>query len=379
MSYDRDKMMPDWINLPAAFSFLSRLKGDRTASVALIFATSLVVVVPAIGVAVDVGRAVHFKTALQSAADDAALAGATVFKQSNSTSTTVAATTAKNFMNQAIAALPPNTSITAANASVQGSSTTSYTVNVTATRGVATTFLSPVMKTMSISVSATAKVTFYPGVPASGSSTSGNLAPVVASSDAGDNNILYMYAIPADGSIPKPSDLVMIYNNDPAQAANNPKTPPAVALTSPNQKIGFALMNKTGALHPYGSNAEGAPQGSVHWMYSHLNPPSKLAYPSATQDCSLETADMTNSKTPTAAAPSTGKCFSTTPGQYTQNFQLDCTKNAGKIIRYYWNDMGGTTDDRDYNDAAYSVSCPASTTGSGSGATIVAGPVVLIK
>jgi hypothetical protein len=353
---------------------LSCLTKDRTASVSIIFASSMVVVIPAIGVAVDVSREVQFKTALQSAADNAALAGASVY--TTAANQAAAISTATNYMKQAIAALPASTQV--ADVTVSAASTSNgFTIQVGATRAVATTFLAPVMDSIKIAASATAEnpltntATVNVGQPSSGS------GPLVSSSDAGDHNVIYMYAIPADNSAPKDADLVQIFDNDPSKANSNPKTVSLTALAS--QNIGFALKNTTGGLHPYGTNGYQGKQGTTHMMYSHLNPPSKIAYPSQTKNCLVETNDVTSSPTSTAAAPSSGSCFSTKPGQYTQNLSLDCNKSAGKIIRYYWNDMGGPSDDHDYNDAAYSVQCPSapSTQANNSGN----GPkgVVLIK
>jgi hypothetical protein len=257
------------------------------------------------------------------------------------------------------------------------SGTVGYTVQVSATRSMGTTFLSPVMPTITVSASATAKVPLYNKVTIGLSGSGLNTGPLVASSDAGDNNIIYMYAIPVDNSVPKQSDLVMLYNNDPAQKNNNPTS--ATLQVQANQNIGFALMNKTGALSYYGPNGYGGQKNSVHWMYSHLQPPSKQAYPSVTQNCLIETSDISKNPTSTAAAPNTGSCFSTTPGKYTQNLQLDCTKNAGKVIRYYWNDMGGQKDDHDYNDMAYSVQCPKQAVISNQNPDGGNGAVVLIK
>ena len=50
-------------NFKTVISLLMRLKSDRKANVGMIFAASMVAVVPAIGVAVDMSREVRFKTA----------------------------------------------------------------------------------------------------------------------------------------------------------------------------------------------------------------------------------------------------------------------------------------------------------------------------
>jgi Flp pilus assembly protein TadG len=333
------------------------------------FAFSLVAVVPAIGIAVDVSRAVQFRTALQNAVDNAALAGASAFITSTDASNGTAAAT--NYLTKALAAMPGGASGDGAPTITPTVSTgNGNTVRIDASRSLPMTFLSPIMSAMKISVTATAlnnpPSTAYVG----GTNPPPNTPPLKASSDASDHNIIYMYPIPADGSAPKDSDLTMIYDNSPSATANQS----SVSLTvQPGTKIGFALKNITGGLSPYpapGKNGYGASNGSVHWIYSHMNPPSKVAYgASATnsQDCSVETADVTSNPVglSTANAPKSKTCFSST-SSYAQNLSLDCAHSVGKSIRFYWNDMGGAKDDKDYNDAAYTVSCttPAGTNGS---------------
>jgi hypothetical protein len=46
------------------------------------------------------------------------------------------------------------------------------------------------------------------------------------------------------------------------------------------------------------------------------------------------------------------------------NADPSCSDLSGNSYKYYWNDMGGTTDDLDYNDMEYTFSCSG---GSGSG------------
>ena len=36
-------------------------------------------------------------------------------------------------------------------------------------------------------------------------------------------------------------------------------------------------------------------------------------------------------------------------------------------LTYYWNDMGGATDDKDYNDAVYTVTCSQVSSGTSKG------------
>jgi hypothetical protein len=60
------------------------------------------------------------------------------------------------------------------------------------------------------------------------------------------------------------------------------------------------------------------------------------------------------------------------------NAQVSCSQRAGQTIGFFWNDMGGPSDDLDYNDAQYKFSCASSSGSSGSGS---GGPtsVVLIQ
>jgi Flp pilus assembly protein TadG len=338
---------------------LLTLVRDRKAAVSVMFAVSLIALVPAIGIAVDFGRIVTFKSALQNAADSAALAGASAYTDTTMQSTAV--TTANNYMNRAIAGLPSNNGVTVT-PPVTGTltslgSTTGFTVKVAATGSINTTIMSAVMKTVTVSVTATAENPILIV----------NIAKSQFSSDASDRNLVYAYAIPLDNSLPKSSDLKLIADN---ASTSNP-TQVQVKLAA-SQNMGFALRNITGGKNGYGKNSYAAPQNSTNTFYSQstqvslnttqTDSTSKAKYAANTKNCSLISSDVgsgTAGQSSTAGAPTTGSCSSTTPGQYTQNMKLDCTKNHGETIRYYWNDMGGpTSDDKDYNDMIYNVTCP---------------------
>ena len=62
--------------------------------------------------------------------------------------------------------------------------------------------------------------------------------------------------------------------------------------------------------------------------------------------------------------PASSQCFTTLPSYAYPS----CAQLNGQYANYYWNDMGGTTDDKDYNDAEISAKCSA---GSGNTATSV--------
>lgn len=359
---------------------LSHLHKDRVASVSVMFAFSLVAVVPAIGIAVDVSRAVQFRTALQNAVDNAALAGASAFI--TSTDATSGTSAASNYLTKALAAMPGGASgdgtptITPTVSTGNGN-----TVRIDAARSLPMTFLSPIMPAMKISVTATALNNPQSTAFVGGTNPPPNTPPLKASSDAGDHNMIYMYPIPADGSAPKDSDLTLIYDNHPADPTVNL---PSVSLTvQPGTKIGFALKNVTGGIHDYGTNGYGGVSGSTHWIYSHMSPPSKLAYgasATSSKDCAVMTNDVTSNPVglSTSNAPVTGSCFASTSTRV-QNLSLDCAHNVGKSIRYYWNDMGGPRDDKDYNDAAYTVSCTAAASTSGSSNANAPKGVILIQ
>ncbi len=61
--------------------------------------------------------------------------------------------------------------------------------------------------------------------------------------------------------------------------------------------------------------------------------------------------------------PTSGSCFSSRPS----NSVFSCKSIGSQYLTFYWNDMGGNPDDKDYNDAEISVSC--SGTGTGNTAT----------
>src|SRR5438128_15525 len=122
---------------------IRRFIAHRDGAVGITFAVSLIALVPAVGTAIDYGRAVQFKTALQNAADNAALAGASAYISSSTASNAQAI--AANYMNAAIALLPANNGVTSptptTNVLTSSGQTTGYTVTATASGSIATTFM----------------------------------------------------------------------------------------------------------------------------------------------------------------------------------------------------------------------------------------------
>ena len=316
------------------------LRTDRRAGVALLTALGMVPMLLSVGIAIDLSRVTAFRIALQNAADSAALAGAAVYSSSGKSSAAVTAAT--NYMTQAEAELPANDGVTfTATPAIQtnpAGATTGYTVSVTASAAVPTTVMSLVTPSVSTSVSAGA---LNPEVSISASL--GNWK-----SSAWDANTIYWYVVPSNGSLPASTDLHALFTNDGPQ----PTSLPSITVTA-GQSIGFALKNVTGGIQGYGPNQYGSQQGHTNWIYSQLSPPSKSAYPSEPANCSLEVVVATSADpNPTETA---GSCSSATPA----NATLNCQQLPGQTIYYFWNDMGGSVDDKDYNDAQYSVTCPA--------------------
>ena len=174
--------------------FPLRLLGrDDTGAIAVTFALMLIPLLLAIGAAVDFSRGQQFRSALQQAADSAALAGASAYVNAAAAST--ATTVANASMTASITQLPPYTgtvtfTATPSTAIVNGS--TGYQMSVTAQGSVSTTVLA--LLTSSIATSATAE--------AMNSPIAMTVVPPSGTSNASDTNTVYWYVVPADGSLP---------------------------------------------------------------------------------------------------------------------------------------------------------------------------------
>ena len=318
----------------------SGFAADRRGTVAVLTGLMVLPLMFSAGVAVDLTRATAFRAALQNAADSAALAGAAAYVDAAHASAATAAATA--YLQQAEAGLPPNRgvsfTVTPAVLTNAAGQTTGYTMTVAAQAQVATTLMSLAVASMPAVARATAE---NPVVTVN--ATLGNWK-----SSAADANTIYWYVVPPNGALPAAADLHALFTNTgPA-----PTTLPAIQVTA-SQKIGFALRNVTGGITGYGPNQYGSPQGQTNWLYSQLSPPSASAYPTLAQNCALEVAVATTTNpTPTQTG---GSCSAATPALGT----ISCAEAAGQTVFYFWNDMGGSTDDYDYNDAQYSLTCTA--------------------
>jgi Flp pilus assembly protein TadG len=133
---------------------------DTRAGVLMLMAFSLLALAAASGAAIDFARGLNFKLALQAATDAAALAGATEYL--NTTSSTKAKSLATSYITNALNALPPsNTVTTNVTTSVTG---TTYTVVVTATASIKASFLGVIENTIPVSVSSTASSDGAPNI-----------------------------------------------------------------------------------------------------------------------------------------------------------------------------------------------------------------------
>ena len=307
-----------------------KFASDTKAVTAVWLAIMIVPLILAVGGAVDVGRAITVKTQLQRAADSAALAGATIYTSSSTAS--AATTAATNYMNQAISALRGGASATftvVLSTVTASSTTTDYVVTVKASASLNTTIMNVVQSLMNVGASAVADNPVYVV----------KLSLNSFSSSAADGDIVYYYIVPSDGSAP--TTMTKIFNNE---VTTSSQSAISVSLTA-GQSLGFALKNITGDQTFYPLNGYGGLYESTHVFYSHMSPPSIIAYPLVTQNCSLQiVTSLSNVKM---------GCQSTTPALG----KFNCA-SAGTTPYYFaWNDMGGLVDDKDFNDAVFKVGC----------------------
>jgi Flp pilus assembly protein TadG len=335
-----------------------------------------------VGAAVDYARLEQFKTQLQATVDSAALSGAAAYVDSSSASN--AQTVANNYLTSNIGLLPShigNVTTSAAAAQVTSGSNQGYTVTVTATATIGTTFMRMVTSTLNVSVSATA---VNPIVQITISTSNFN-------SSAADLNTLWYWLI--NSSSPNAQPTTSNFTSSQKLACNHNCTNSSVTFSATaTQMIGMALENVTGGISDYGcTQYQTAPgswkwvqrngrwtqqwvtsscAGTTQWFFSNMMPPSNntynsssidTGYTSVTQNCSLQVA-LSTSLPSTTTPPLSSQCFSSMPSYAYPS----CAQLSGQYATFYWNDMGGTGDDHDYNDAEISVKCSA---GSGNTAT----------
>ena len=378
---------------------IQRFAEAKRGNVLLMTGLMATVLVTSVGVAVDYGRMVHFRNTLQGVVDAAAIAGATAYSTAGDSST--AQTIAQHYVNSA--SLPSYSGSLSVSAT-PSSTSSGYFMTVSARASMQTTFLALWTSSVSIYASAQAENAIF-NIQISAAGWNAN---------AYDQNTVYYYLFdPSNNVIPDSSDLHPLFSNAPG--FNNPTT--VNLQVAATQQIAFAFKNITGGNHSYSQNGYSGTQGSTHWFYSPYpeNPdtannyttPNAVAYPNTVahagnggqtytppSNCSLEITTGTSTETSSTTTPptspvnafnsaSTGSCNdSTANSNYNDTKKYSApscsslnttttkttTKNGKKTTtttytytyaQFNWNDMGGGTDDYDYNDGVYYISCPS--------------------
>jgi Flp pilus assembly protein TadG len=203
-----------------------------------------------------------------------------------------------------------------------------------------------------------------------------------------------------------PNDLIQ-GNLRPDGTTEDHNCDSSASLTS-TARVGFLLFNQTGGRIGYGSNQYGGgSQGSTHSMYTQASDPQVTNSPgndngdynttqtnsdgttsthdnggystgyggqgshtgvvctiscSSPQNCSLQIDTTTSTEITNQTVPSsvqTNHCYGTTEPTYANE---SCSQLGSQALFYSFNDMGGGTDDFDYNDAQFAFYCGASGT-----------------
>ena len=130
---------------------LGRCARDTRANVMVLMAIGLLALGTATGVGVDFARALNFKSALQGAADAAAIAGASIYVNNGYASQ--ATTAATDYFNKEAALLPTNNGVSK---TISVSSSAPWTVTVNANATINSTFTGLFENLIPVSVTATA-------------------------------------------------------------------------------------------------------------------------------------------------------------------------------------------------------------------------------
>jgi Flp pilus assembly protein TadG len=138
---------------------LARLARDTRANVVVFMAIGLLALGTATGVGIDFARGLNFKSALQGAADSAAIAGAALYLNNGYASQ--ATTAATDYFTNATANLPTNNGVTS---SIVVSSSAPWTVTVNASASIKSSFNGVFENTSPVSLSATAKGPTNPNI-----------------------------------------------------------------------------------------------------------------------------------------------------------------------------------------------------------------------
>jgi Flp pilus assembly protein TadG len=139
--------------------FFAGLVRDKNGSMFVFLAISMLALAAATGVGVDFARGLNFKSDLQGAVDAAAISGASMYFNAGYASEVT--TAANNYMTKAIAALPTNNGVSS---TVTLSQTAPWTVTVTASATINSTFNTLLEATIPVQVTATANGPSNPNI-----------------------------------------------------------------------------------------------------------------------------------------------------------------------------------------------------------------------
>ena len=393
---------------------LVKLVRDRKGVAGLVMAVAAIPLLMSVAVGVDTARMVQARKVLQGAADNAALAGATVYlDDSTAYNAQKVGTQYFNTFTEA-ATVSLSSLVVNPQKGQDASGNTNYSVTVDAAATMPTSFLSIAgIPTLTLKAHAVA--------------SNPQVQPVVTlgsvGSTAADWNSAYMYAVPTGANglpdytkFPPISQFYEIGSNCSAAYNSNwtsksacnggyGATKPAnqtFPTISGNQVLAFMFVNMNNGMYPsdspnYSGNQYGAKPGSYEIMTSawmSLPPPSPgpqgPAYQTDTTPAiikglinvtinqpSTTYSSLNNSSTPNCAIivqqidpnnvpsnpPNPGACFSMSDtNSGVQLVNLSCAQMAGRTFMYWWNDMGATKDDYDYKNLYFTVKCvPGST------------------
>ncbi len=301
---------------------------------------------------------------------------------------------------------------------------TRMTVNVTSIAAITSTTI-PVTTTTVVN---------NPQVPvvqlgAGGGSPSQIVSPSPSKSTAADWNSVYIYGVPKSSngydytSYPPLSQFYEIGSNCngavdsqwTSNSACNGQFGTAVKsmnYTLPaDQPIALMFVNMNNGMFPpggaggYGPNQYGAQPGYFEVMTTALlalsQSPSQITDNSvsvikgltgyqlnqgathysdvnnlANSNCAVQIVLVTDVNNPPTRPPYPGVCMSPTDFRSgSQYANLSCTQIAGRTFMYWWNDMGAHTDDKDYKNLYFTLTCSNTTTNPDAG-TIGKDPAV---
>ncbi|MGI4747375.1 MAG: TadE/TadG family type IV pilus assembly protein [Janthinobacterium lividum] len=352
--------------------FVGSFRAARRGAVATLFAVLIVPMILAAGAAVDFGRLEVLRSSLQSVVDGAALAGASALNRSSASSDAI--TIATDYFTKGAALIASDAVIS----SPKVSEPSDIKVTVVATATLNNTLMSLVAKATKITVTASAE---GPSYQLSVTKTGG------FKTNAYDSNSIYFFdATTSTSATPRVSAMTLLFTNDSSVGSTSTST--QTIGISANDNVGFALVNKTGGLTDYGTNGYGSASGKTHKFYSSLTTPSSSAYSADqqgkfytgrssysnhTSTCTKTAITGTNNSPVTVASNSCNAHPCTTldnNGAVLENNLLiagSCSTQATATqtclslnktaLAFAWGDMGGGSDDFDYDDATYTVSC----------------------